>query len=355
MAWRIAENIVQGEIDNRLPGIIKGTLYLEGLKDPVHLHLEGNADPDLAGRLLTLRNLRPARRTENLDGFSRRQLGEAGTMTARHMVCLPTIGEEELKRCLAENRIIPTRWSEAVSLEWFSANGRVLVESASFACERSPAAWTWSDHEFRWARRLDERRSWMWPFDEGEDVPDQEAAEGNPCPCADLPDGRPSLPVRAETAAASAMEPMPHPLVRRMSEFLLELIQGSQARRSFVEAASENAPLEFMMESASRAHLRLAQALGSNARPGSDPLSTGALEHLREARWLLGEAAENAALAIHLISADPAWLRDRRESFRQLRNEIRSLIHEHTGSRHGSASSGPAQTITSSEGDTRHE
>jgi hypothetical protein len=29
MSWRIAEHVMRGEIDNRLPGIIKGTLYLD--------------------------------------------------------------------------------------------------------------------------------------------------------------------------------------------------------------------------------------------------------------------------------------------------------------------------------------
>lgn len=49
MAWRIADYIVRGEIDNRLPGIIKGTLYVEGLKEPLILELEGNCDPENAG------------------------------------------------------------------------------------------------------------------------------------------------------------------------------------------------------------------------------------------------------------------------------------------------------------------
>ncbi len=32
MAWRITDYIVRGEIDNRFPGVIKETLYVEGLR-----------------------------------------------------------------------------------------------------------------------------------------------------------------------------------------------------------------------------------------------------------------------------------------------------------------------------------
>ena len=41
MAWRIAEYIVRGEIDNRLPGIIEGTLYLEWIGANGRVLIEG--------------------------------------------------------------------------------------------------------------------------------------------------------------------------------------------------------------------------------------------------------------------------------------------------------------------------
>src|SRR5262245_443245 len=140
MSWRIAESVVRGEIDNRLPGIIKGMLHLEGLREPITLELEGNCDPDLAGRHLTFRNLMPVAQ-HSLEPLSRIQCGEAGTMTANRMVRIPTISQDEVDRCIQEKKPIPTRWSESLFLEWFGTNGRVLIEGSSFACRLSTARW----------------------------------------------------------------------------------------------------------------------------------------------------------------------------------------------------------------------
>ena len=56
MAWRIHDNVERGEIDNREKGIVRGRIWLKGLKKPVVLELQGNAAPDLAGCLLTFSN-----------------------------------------------------------------------------------------------------------------------------------------------------------------------------------------------------------------------------------------------------------------------------------------------------------
>src|SRR5262245_25718305 len=133
MAWRIADNVVRGEVDNRLLGIIKGMLYLDGLNTTVVLELDGHCDPDLAGRHRIFRNLMP-RSVTNLDGFAPIQCGEVGSMTASSMVRIPTISDEDVTRHIKEHKQIPTRWSESLYLEWFGANGRVLIEGSSFAC-----------------------------------------------------------------------------------------------------------------------------------------------------------------------------------------------------------------------------
>jgi hypothetical protein len=174
MAWRIAEYIVRGEIDNRLPGIIKGTLYVEGLREPITLELEGNCDPDLAGRHLTFRNLMP-QAGKDLDGLGRVQCGTAGTMSANRMVRIPTITPQELEICLKERKPIPTRWSESLYLEWFSANGRVLVEGAGFTCQLSPARWKLSEEAHRWNLRWKERECVDFQLETMEDVDDEDS------------------------------------------------------------------------------------------------------------------------------------------------------------------------------------
>ena len=56
MAFRIHDSVVRGEIDNRVKGIVRGRIWVEGRAEPVVLELKGNAWPDLAGCLLTFTN-----------------------------------------------------------------------------------------------------------------------------------------------------------------------------------------------------------------------------------------------------------------------------------------------------------
>src|SRR5256885_16644531 len=56
MAWRIHDNVIRGEIDNREKGVIHGRIWLDGIARPVLLELKGNACPDLAGCVLKFHN-----------------------------------------------------------------------------------------------------------------------------------------------------------------------------------------------------------------------------------------------------------------------------------------------------------
>ncbi|HSH37152.1 MAG TPA: hypothetical protein VK993_00080 [Chthoniobacterales bacterium] len=56
MAFRIADSVIRGEIDNRTDGVIRGKVWLHGRPEPLLLELIGNAHPDLAGCLLTFIN-----------------------------------------------------------------------------------------------------------------------------------------------------------------------------------------------------------------------------------------------------------------------------------------------------------
>ena len=86
MAWRIHDNVIRGEIDNREKGVVRGRIWLSGVPEPVVLDLKGNAHPDLAGCLLTFEypgEPLPLRQGAHLHPLQR---GTAGDMTASRKV-----------------------------------------------------------------------------------------------------------------------------------------------------------------------------------------------------------------------------------------------------------------------------
>src|SRR5205085_12220099 len=86
MAYRIADHVEKGEIDNRQPGKVRGKLWLRGLKQPVLLDLHGNAASDLAGCVLKFENrgeIVPLRKDAS---FSLMQRGSVGDLTASRKV-----------------------------------------------------------------------------------------------------------------------------------------------------------------------------------------------------------------------------------------------------------------------------
>jgi hypothetical protein len=287
MAWRIADYIVRGEIDNRLPGIIKGTLYVEGLKEPLILELEGNCDPDLAGRHLTFRNLMP-QAGKDLDGLGQIQCGTAGTMSANRMVRIPTITPQELEICLKERKPIPTRWSESLYLEWFGANGRVLIEGAGFTCQLSAARWKLSEEAHRWSRQLKERDFDDLPLETLEDDEDS------------LPSADHQPVIGDRFAVPERSNYYPHPLVRRLSEFLLRTIDEFQRNKLYCEKVVENQPLLTMIDAISTASTRLAMTMAKASQSWGRAERDGIIQDLNRTRWSLAQAMENAGLANHM-------------------------------------------------------
>ena len=64
MAWRIEENVIRGEIDNRTAGRVYGKVWLADRNDPLVLELTGNCHKDLAGcriRVARMGQSRPPR------------------------------------------------------------------------------------------------------------------------------------------------------------------------------------------------------------------------------------------------------------------------------------------------------
>ena len=86
MAFRIHDSVVRGEIDNRVKGIVRGRIWLEGRAEPVALELKGNAWPDLAGCFLTFTNPLKRIAPRDLDDLHPIQCGSIGDLTASRKV-----------------------------------------------------------------------------------------------------------------------------------------------------------------------------------------------------------------------------------------------------------------------------
>jgi hypothetical protein len=142
--------VVRGEIDNRVKGMVRGKVWVEGRIDPIVLELEGNAWPDLAGCLLTFIN--PLKRTlhAHLDSLHHTQRGKIGDLTASRKVRVFDVPlEEALEMC--RRKIKPREhMANCLYLEWFSeANGRVVIESADYELTISAADWQLTPEEER--------------------------------------------------------------------------------------------------------------------------------------------------------------------------------------------------------------
>ena len=148
MAFRIHDSVVRGEIDNRVKGIVRGRIWLEGRAEPVLLELKGNAWPDLAGCLLTFSN--PLKRVphEHLDSLAPLQCGSIGDITASRKVRVFDVPIEDALAMCRQKEKPPEHMANSLYLEWFSeANGRVVIESADYELTISPPEWRLTDAE----------------------------------------------------------------------------------------------------------------------------------------------------------------------------------------------------------------
>ena len=92
MAWRPYANLIDGDLDNRTPGKVRGSIrFFRRGKEPfrVTLDLAGDFHEDIRGKVIRLRNPKPSDENTQLDrngtymeGFSAVQSGTAGDITA---------------------------------------------------------------------------------------------------------------------------------------------------------------------------------------------------------------------------------------------------------------------------------
>ena len=142
MAFRIHDSVVRGEIDNRVSGIVRGKIWVEGRAEPVMLELEGNAWPDLAGCLLTFTNHQKRIPHPHLDSLHPIQRGRIGDLTASRKVRVFDVPLQGALDLIHRNEKPPEHMANSLYLEWFSeANGRVVIESADYELSISAPEW----------------------------------------------------------------------------------------------------------------------------------------------------------------------------------------------------------------------
>ncbi len=133
MAFRLSDFVIAGEIYNYRLNSVFGSLQLRGCDTPVSLHLTGNLSEDLRGKNFEFAvpaNDRPPtdEDRQSLRYFINQQVGPAGEMTAARKVratgCPPI---EFYLRCKM-GEPPPVAWQQCLFLEWFSQNGRVVIE-----------------------------------------------------------------------------------------------------------------------------------------------------------------------------------------------------------------------------------
>ncbi len=160
MAWRIHDSVIRGEIDNRVKGVVRGTLWLDGFNEPVKLELVGNACPDLAGSLLKFKNPTQTFPMLRKPKFNPLQRGRIGNLSASQKVRVFTVPDEEAFAMMDRGEKPPERIANALYLEWFSeGNGRVVLESADFELKISAPEWRLTSAEEK-QRAKDAEAGW---------------------------------------------------------------------------------------------------------------------------------------------------------------------------------------------------
>jgi hypothetical protein len=142
MAFRIHQSVLRGEIDNRVKGIVRGKIWLEGRAQPLVLELQGNAHPDLAGCLLTFKNRLTAELLHRSEDLATEQRGAIGDLTASRKVRVMEIPMPEAYLMKKRGEHVPEHLANCLYLEWFSErNGRVVIESTDYDLTISAPEW----------------------------------------------------------------------------------------------------------------------------------------------------------------------------------------------------------------------
>jgi len=114
MAWRPTRYLLEGELDNTQPGMVRGWMLFAGVRDPVIFDLKGDFHRDIRGTRIAFTGDGSAEDEEAwsyMHGFAQKQTGNVGDITAG----LP-----------------PQDYVDYPYIEWYSErNGRVVIELES--------------------------------------------------------------------------------------------------------------------------------------------------------------------------------------------------------------------------------
>lgn len=132
MALLLSDIVVCGQISNRQKNSVRGWIKLRGFEHRLWISLTGNFAEDLIGKCFFFEaaDSSPINSSPNatLAQLAPRQVGPAGTMTAIGQVQVAGCSVEELIEYQTVGMTPPLQWKSSLFLEWFSQNGRVIVE-----------------------------------------------------------------------------------------------------------------------------------------------------------------------------------------------------------------------------------
>lgn len=133
MAFRLSDLVIAGFFMNSRRFSTHGRLLLRGGEMTYAFELTGDPSPDLLGRKLEFEvpgnDREPTDEDRRLAAqFRPLQIGTTGEMTATLKRKIFDCSTEEYLRRSELGEPPPTRWEDSLYLEWFSQNGRVLIE-----------------------------------------------------------------------------------------------------------------------------------------------------------------------------------------------------------------------------------
>jgi hypothetical protein len=132
MALRLGDYVVAGELFHTRSYSTHGWLALRDEEQPLLFELTGDPGPDLVGKHIRFSIPEDRPRYDEVPPLDRKglawhQIGPTGDMLIRQVRTFPCSTSDFVRRTKAGEEI-PTEWKPCLYLEWFSQNGRVVIE-----------------------------------------------------------------------------------------------------------------------------------------------------------------------------------------------------------------------------------
>lgn len=150
MALRLNDYVIRGELINLKKNSTHGWLELAGLDSPLVFELTGDPGDDLRGKHIRFAPApnpwaEPGPDPRSLH-LAPRQIGPTGTISAARWVKTFDCSIADFLRRSKLGEPPPTTWKRLLCLEWFSQNGRVVIELPGAAIEYAldPAGEQWA-------------------------------------------------------------------------------------------------------------------------------------------------------------------------------------------------------------------